>query len=54
MRSGHIPGSLNLPFSGLFDSETREMLTPKALRAAFRGAGVDLAKPVVTSCGSGG
>ncbi len=53
MRSGHIPGSLNLPYSGLFDSETREMLTPKALRAAFRGAGVDLAKPVVTSCGSG-
>ena len=53
MRSGHIPGSLNVPFSGLFDPETREMLAPDALRAAFMDAGVDLAKPVVTSCGSG-
>ena len=53
LRGGHIPGSLNLPYSGLFDSETKQMLAPEALRAAFIGAGVDLAQPVVTSCGSG-
>ena len=53
MRGGHIPGSLNLPFVKLFNSETREMLAPEDLKAAFIGAGVDLAKPVVTSCGSG-
>ena len=53
MRGGHIPGSLNLPFSGLFNSETKQMLAPDALSAAFMDAGVDLAKPVVTTCGSG-
>ena len=53
MRGGHIPGSLNLPYSGLFDAETREMLAPGALKAAFSEVGVDLAKPVITSCGSG-
>ena len=53
MRGGHIPGSLNLPFADLFDPETRKMHDPDALKAAFIDAGVDLAKPVVTSCGSG-
>ena len=53
MRGGHIPGSLNLPFSGLFNFETKQMLAPDALAAAFMDAGVDLTKPVVTTCGSG-
>ena len=53
LRGGHIPGSLNLPFARLFDPESREMLALEALKAAFGDAGVDLAKPVVTSCGSG-
>ena len=53
LRSGHIPGSLNLPFATLFDPETHEMIAPDALKAAFLDAGVDLARPVVTSCGSG-
>ena len=53
MRGGHIPRSLNLPFTRLFDSETRKMIAPDALKTAFEGAGVDLAKPVVTTCGSG-
>ena len=53
MRGGHIPRSLNLPYAHLFDSLTRAMIAPDALQAAFEGAGVDLAKPVVTSCGSG-
>ena len=53
MRGGHIPRSLNLPYAHLFDSQSRAMIAPDALQAAFEGAGVDLAKPVVTSCGSG-
>lgn len=53
LRSGHIPGSLNLPFGHLFNPETHEMRGPDALKATFLEAGVDLAKPVVTSCGSG-
>lgn len=51
LRSGHIPGSLNVPV-GALTSEGR-MRSPEELRALFGEAGVDLAKPIVTSCGSG-
>lgn len=53
LRSGHIPGSLNLPYSTLLDPKTQTVLPPDALRARFAAANVDFAKPVVTSCGSG-
>ena len=49
---GHIPGSLNLPYETLYRADGR-LETPDALRAAMRAAGVDLARPIVTSCGSG-
>ncbi len=52
-RGGHIPGSLNLPFLELLDPETRTMLPPAALKERFRAAGLDLSRPVVTTCGSG-
>jgi thiosulfate/3-mercaptopyruvate sulfurtransferase len=52
-RSGHIPGSRNLPYAELFDSTTGAMKPLDQLRQAFAGAGVDLAKPIVTTCGSG-
>ncbi len=52
LRSGHIPGSLNLPFGALL-AEDQTMKDPAALRAAFEAAGVDLARPVITTCGSG-
>ncbi len=52
LRAGHIPGSVNLPFTELL-AEDRTMKPPEALRAAFEGAGVALDKPVITSCGSG-
>jgi thiosulfate/3-mercaptopyruvate sulfurtransferase len=52
-RSGHIPGSRNVPYAGLFDAETGAMKPLDQLRQAFAGAGVDLTKPIVTSCGSG-
>lgn len=52
LRSGHIPGSKNLPFGELLTAEGT--FKPEAeLRAAFEAAGVDLAKPVITTCGSG-
>lgn len=51
LRRGHIPGSLNVPWNSLV-SEGK--LKPEAeLRALFAQAGVDLQRPVVTSCGSG-
>ena len=52
-RSGHIPGSRNVPYADLFDAATGAMKPLEDLRKAFTGAGVDMAKPIVTSCGSG-
>ena len=53
LRSGHIPGSLNLPYNNLFDAGSGTMKSLDDLRTAFLGAGVKLDAPVVTSCGSG-
>jgi len=52
-RSGHIPGSRNLPYAELFDPQTGAMKPLDDLRKAFKGAGVDFDKPIVTTCGSG-
>ena len=51
--SGHIPGSLNLPFQKLQDTDSGTMLPAEGLKAAFASAGIDLAGPVVATCGSG-
>jgi thiosulfate/3-mercaptopyruvate sulfurtransferase len=51
LRSGHMPGSLNLPSSeAIADGRLK---SADELRAALAKAGVDLDRPVVTSCGSG-
>lgn len=52
-RSGHIPGSLNLPYTSLLDPETKTFLPADQLADRFRAAGVDPGKPVVATCGSG-
>lgn len=52
LRAGHIPGSRNLHYATLFE-EDGTMKPPSALRRAFEEAGVDLSRPVVTTCGSG-
>jgi thiosulfate/3-mercaptopyruvate sulfurtransferase len=52
LRSGHIPGAVNLPYGALLNPDST-LKDPDALRAAFVAAGVDLSKPVVSSCGSG-
>ncbi len=49
---GHIPGSVNLPYSQLFNTDGT-WKRGASLRAAFTEAGVDLERPVITSCGSG-
>jgi len=51
-RCGHMPGSRNVPFQTLLNPDGT-MKDPAALRAVFDAAGVDLARPVITSCGSG-
>src|ERR1700761_4294843 len=53
IRAGHIPGALNLPYNNLFDAATGTMKPLDELKKAFGVAGVDTAKPIVTSCGSG-
>ena len=52
LRGGHIPGSLNLPYERLC-REDGTLVNAAALRGAFEKAGLDLARPVVTTCGSG-
>jgi len=52
LRAGHIPGSLNLPYDRLYATDGT-LLGLDALRRAFEAAGVDLDRPVVTTCGSG-
>ncbi|MFQ8430250.1 3-mercaptopyruvate sulfurtransferase [Amaricoccus sp. W119] len=52
LRSGHIPGAKNVHYSTLLN-EDGTMKEPEELRRIFTEAGVDLTKPVITSCGSG-
>lgn len=51
LRSGHIPGSLSVPFDRVV--EGTHLASPEKLRRTFAEAGVDLDRPVITSCGSG-
>jgi thiosulfate/3-mercaptopyruvate sulfurtransferase len=53
LRGGHMPGALNVPYTNLLDAESKTFLPAEKLGETFRAAGVDLKKPVVTSCGSG-
>jgi len=52
LRAGHMPGACNLPYGSLLNPDGT-MKPAEAIRAAFEQAGVDLGKPIVTSCGSG-
>ncbi len=51
LRSGHIPGSLNLPWREVVESG--EIKPKDEVKALFARAGLDLTRPVVTTCGSG-
>lgn len=52
LRSGHIPGSRNLPFATLLRPDGTMKPVPE-LRQMFDEAGVDLTRPAITTCGSG-
>lgn len=51
VRGGHMPGAASVPAGSL--SRDGKLLPPEALRGIFDKAGIDLGKPIVTSCGSG-
>jgi len=52
LEAGHIPGSRNAPQSDFFNPDN-SWKRGEALRAMFESAGVDLGRPMVTTCGSG-
>lgn len=51
LRGGHMPGSINVPFTELIENGRLKATT--ALRDVFADKGVDLSHPIITSCGSG-
>ncbi|KYK54607.1 Rhodanese-like protein [Drechmeria coniospora] len=53
LSSGHIPGSISIPFSMLLDPDTKAFLPPEKLREVFKAKGVNAEKPIISSCGTG-
>jgi thiosulfate/3-mercaptopyruvate sulfurtransferase len=53
VRRGHIPNSRNVFFQTLIDEPTRKLKTAPELAQLFQRAGIDVGRPVVTTCGSG-
>jgi thiosulfate/3-mercaptopyruvate sulfurtransferase len=51
LRSGHMPRSFNVHYARLV--ENGHLAPRERIEAAFKEAGVDLDKPIITSCGSG-
>ncbi len=51
LRSGHMPGALNVPFTEIV--ENGRLVDPARIKKAFEKGGVDLEKPIITTCGSG-
>jgi thiosulfate/3-mercaptopyruvate sulfurtransferase len=51
VRSGHMPGALNVPASALI--EEGRLVPAEAIKQAFAAGEVDLDRPIITSCGSG-
>lgn len=52
LRGGHIPGSFSLPF-GAQRTQDGHLKSKDELKAAVKTAGIDLNKPMITTCGSG-
>lgn len=51
LRAGHMPGAFNVPSSELI--ENGRLVSTDKIAAAFKKAGVDTDRPIITSCGSG-
>jgi thiosulfate/3-mercaptopyruvate sulfurtransferase len=51
LRSGRMPGAFNVPYQALI--EDGRLAPADRLAAAFAAGGVDMTKPIITSCGSG-
>lgn len=51
VRSGHMPGAFNVPYAALV--ENGRLVSLDRIKATFKAGGVDIDKPIITSCGSG-
>lgn len=51
VRPGHMPGALNVPITAM--TENGSLASPDTIRAALKAGCVDLARPIITTCGSG-
>jgi len=50
---GHIPNATNIPWADLIQPDSGTFIAGDALAARFAAAGIDLQRPIVTSCASG-
>lgn len=53
LRAGHIPGSHNLPYTELLDTDTGKFKNANKLARLFRNKGINADAPLVATCGSG-
>jgi thiosulfate/3-mercaptopyruvate sulfurtransferase len=53
LSSGHMPGSINIPFSEVLDPKNKTFLPKEELRQVFERHGVDPSKPIISTCGTG-
>ncbi len=53
VRSGHIPGSRNVPYTTLLDEHGQRLVAPETLHARLNATGIDPDAPMISSCGSG-
>ena len=53
LSSGHMPGAINIPFDAVLDPKTKAFLPSEKLQTLFKEKGVDPAKPLISSCGTG-
>ncbi|KAI1104625.1 thiosulfate sulfurtransferase [Jackrogersella minutella] len=53
LSSGHMPGSINIPFSSVLDPKTKAFLPKEQLQKLFKEKGVDPSKPIISTCGTG-
>ena len=53
LRSGHVPGSRNVPYTDLVDPRTGLAIDDRALARLLARAGIDPARQLVGTCGSG-
>jgi thiosulfate/3-mercaptopyruvate sulfurtransferase len=51
LRSGHMPGARSVPSTEIV--ENGRLASPEKIAAAFKKAGIDTDKPIITTCGSG-